>query len=337
MPSMIDFSICIPTYNSEKTLRDTLVSIKNQDIDKNRIEVLIFDGGSTDDTIKIAKEYPFVKILKNEKRLPEFAKLQAINVAKGKYYIMMDSDEAFSHNSVLSNRLNAFNNFRSAHLLVANKLNYVKGFGIAGNYLNKCGDPFTWFVYKNKHGILESFKSNIKDFIVDGDTKINLLSFKPEDKKPIADGGTTTYDLDFFKNHYKDQLNDIKMVTAMADNIFAVSNECLCIENDNVLHRSKSQLNIYLKKIKFRIINNIFAPSEAGFSSRNIAKTNRKYLFPLYAVSFIFPLIDSIKLSIIYHDATMMLHILYTYYTTILIAYYMLLKILGIKKSNKEY
>ena len=46
MNFMIDFSICIPTYNSEKTIKYTLDSIQEQDIDKNRIEVIVLDGGS---------------------------------------------------------------------------------------------------------------------------------------------------------------------------------------------------------------------------------------------------------------------------------------------------
>ena len=75
MQNQIIYSICIPTYNSEKTLQYTLDSIKRQDIDENQIEVLIVDGGSTDKTIEIAKQYSFVTILENKKRLPELQNL----------------------------------------------------------------------------------------------------------------------------------------------------------------------------------------------------------------------------------------------------------------------
>ena len=48
-------SVTIPTYNSEKTLRKTLMSVKNQSY-KN-IEIIIIDSNSKDKTIEIAKKY----------------------------------------------------------------------------------------------------------------------------------------------------------------------------------------------------------------------------------------------------------------------------------------
>ena len=48
-------SIVIATYNSEKLLPRTLDAIRRQTYPKERIEILIIDGGSKDNTIKIAK------------------------------------------------------------------------------------------------------------------------------------------------------------------------------------------------------------------------------------------------------------------------------------------
>jgi len=55
-----DISVCIPTYNSTKTLRICLDSIFRQAFKPK--EVLVCDGGSTDRTLEILKEYP-VKIV----------------------------------------------------------------------------------------------------------------------------------------------------------------------------------------------------------------------------------------------------------------------------------
>lgn len=52
-------SIITPCLNSEKTLKYTLNSILVQDY-KN-IEHIIVDGGSTDNTLKILKDYKFKK------------------------------------------------------------------------------------------------------------------------------------------------------------------------------------------------------------------------------------------------------------------------------------
>jgi len=49
-----------PTYNSERTLQDCLESIKHQDYPD--VEIIIADGGSTDSTLEIARNYETVTL-----------------------------------------------------------------------------------------------------------------------------------------------------------------------------------------------------------------------------------------------------------------------------------
>ena len=51
-------TIVTATYNSEKTIRDTLSSVASQDYP--RIEHVIVDGLSTDNTLAIVREFPHV-------------------------------------------------------------------------------------------------------------------------------------------------------------------------------------------------------------------------------------------------------------------------------------
>jgi len=84
-------SFIIPTLNAEKYLDLCLGSVFKQDYPKDKIEVLIIDGGSNDDTINISQKYP-VKVLSNEKRIAEYGKYVGIKECSGDYFILLDSD-----------------------------------------------------------------------------------------------------------------------------------------------------------------------------------------------------------------------------------------------------
>lgn len=81
-------SVNIRTYNSEKTLGETLESVKKQTY-KN-IEILVSDGFSKDKSIKIAKAYG-ARIGYAEK-LGD-ARHQNYKKSKGKYILSLDSDQ----------------------------------------------------------------------------------------------------------------------------------------------------------------------------------------------------------------------------------------------------
>ena len=59
-------SVIMPTYNSAQKIEESLQSIRNQNFDQDKVEILIVDGGSTDNTLDIAMMYN-CKILNNER------------------------------------------------------------------------------------------------------------------------------------------------------------------------------------------------------------------------------------------------------------------------------
>jgi len=50
-------SIMVPAYNEEKTIKKTIKSLLNLDYPKDKLEILVIDDGSTDNTYKIAKQF----------------------------------------------------------------------------------------------------------------------------------------------------------------------------------------------------------------------------------------------------------------------------------------
>ncbi|WP_282778789.1 glycosyltransferase family 2 protein [Nocardia sp. CC201C] len=66
---VVQLSVCVPAYNSARTLETTLRSILDQDVE---MEVVVLDNASTDETSTIAKSFDDarVRLHRNEQTLP---------------------------------------------------------------------------------------------------------------------------------------------------------------------------------------------------------------------------------------------------------------------------
>ncbi len=84
-------SILIPTLNSASVLVSCLESIAAQDWDKNFLEIIIADGGSTDETLLIAHKYGAI-VVPNPLMTAEAGKMCALKHATGEYVALIDSD-----------------------------------------------------------------------------------------------------------------------------------------------------------------------------------------------------------------------------------------------------
>jgi glycosyltransferase involved in cell wall biosynthesis len=88
-------SIVIPTFNSAKTLRECLSSIAAQDYPKDKIEVIIADGGSTDGTQGIIQEASRslnIRLLANALKTGEAGKALGLSHAGNEIVAFVDSD-----------------------------------------------------------------------------------------------------------------------------------------------------------------------------------------------------------------------------------------------------
>ncbi len=90
-------SICVPTYNSARYLRESLDSIVNQTYPNK--EIIISDNASTDGTKKIIKEYVKkykIKYYRNEKNIGGEANFaRCIELANGEFIAIYHSDDIY--------------------------------------------------------------------------------------------------------------------------------------------------------------------------------------------------------------------------------------------------
>lgn len=101
-------SVITATLNSAKYLREAITSVLRQTY--QNFEILIIDGGSTDDTLIIANSFPEVKLISQNGKGLFDAWNQGIQTSNGEFIAILDSDDTWepgtlaSHvNALLSN------------------------------------------------------------------------------------------------------------------------------------------------------------------------------------------------------------------------------------------
>lgn len=116
-------SIVTVTFNSARTLRDTLKSIESQDFEN--IEILLIDGISKDSTLEIASEFKHldIKIVSEPDQGLYDAMNKGISLATGDVVGILNSDDFYTDHSILSSVMNGFED--ASVDAVYGDLNYV--------------------------------------------------------------------------------------------------------------------------------------------------------------------------------------------------------------------
>lgn len=106
---MIDFSIVITTYNSQKYIKRCLNAIIKQKENHN-IEVLIVDDGSKDNTVKICQEYSqkysYIRLITHDNAGVSVSRNIGVQHSQGKWIMFIDSDDY-----ILDNTLNVISSY----------------------------------------------------------------------------------------------------------------------------------------------------------------------------------------------------------------------------------
>lgn len=84
-------TIVIPAYNSEKTIAQTIEACLNQEYPQEKLEIIVVDDGSTNDTAEIVRKYP-VKYIFQENSGPAKARNTGWKNAQGEIICFTDAD-----------------------------------------------------------------------------------------------------------------------------------------------------------------------------------------------------------------------------------------------------
>ena len=97
-------SIIVPIYNVEPYIERCLRSLEDQDISKNDYEIICVNDGSPDNSrdlvVRLQKEFDNITLIDQENQGVSLARNNGIDIAKGKYLLMVDPDDLIEANAL---------------------------------------------------------------------------------------------------------------------------------------------------------------------------------------------------------------------------------------------
>lgn len=335
-----DFSFIIPTYNSEATLALVLNSIRDQRYSQDFIEILVIDGGSQDATLKIAASYK-ARIFENIRVLPEYAKAIGLEKASGRYLIFHDSDEVLTNRDSLLLRKLIFDTYPQVNSIACSGYLAPKGYPGWSDYTNIVGDPFSRFLYNGGGGdAWDALPKYYRHLFVSH--QYIILEKKPNDPPPLFDACSHTVRASRVRTLFPEGIAS-ENLSEVIPKLIIESGQFAVMIGDYIIHYSSSTFIQILRKIRFRVINNLSAPrgSSAGFANRQHLLPNRmrikKLLYIPYALSIIFPVIDGTRLAIRWRRIEFLMHPIFSISVVAFIIWYGILYAFGRDIRAKTY
>ena len=286
MKQSIDLSIVIPVYNSEKDLPLCLSAIKVQKYPKEKIEILLCDGGSTDQTIEIGKRFG-CKIIHNPKRLAEFGVTLGMTKAIGRFITILAADNELIGTDFITNIIYPFNQDRRVMITYPIQVSTENDYWIS-KYINMFTDPISHFVYGNA--------SNTRTFglgyqTIQKNERYIIYNFSSVDYPMIALAqGTTMRKQEGERNNPGDDI--LPIVDAITRKAYLAY-----VPKAQVAHHTISSLSQYFRKQRWAFDNYLLG-SEYGIKKRIIyfssTRKFKKLVWPIYAGLFVLPLVVSI-------------------------------------------
>jgi len=280
-------SIILPTYNAGSDLRRFFDSFHKQSIGKDEMELLIIDGGSTDQTRVIARKNG-AKIVHNPHKLTEPAVALGFQIARGELIMVLAVDNLFPDPDALKKMIGVFRD----RIIVAAFPKHDTGPGdnIYSRYINTFTDPYTHFVYQNAanartfHRLYKTITHN---------ELYDIYDYTSSNERPIialAQGFTIRKK---FLPKRTEISDDVLSIYRMID----AKKQIAYVHGVVLWHYTIRDTRQFVSKTK-RAVENALLRRDSGITKRNayLTKTQkiRMYLFLPYAFTIILPLLQSI-------------------------------------------
>lgn len=147
MTSRPSISVVLPAYNAENPLPKCLSSLRHQDYPQDKIELIVIDDNSEDNTVSLAKKFG-ARVVSNGARHIETGKAIGIKHASHEYILFLDADNYFSSPSWISEAVAALEEDPSLVGAQSARFAYSSSDPAANRYCSLMGinDPMAFYL-----------------------------------------------------------------------------------------------------------------------------------------------------------------------------------------------
>ncbi len=282
----IRFSLILPTLNEAARLPALLDSIRRQRYPSELIELLVADGGSTDDTVAIARAFG-ARVFHNPVRRAEPGAGMLLEKATGDVAMLLAADNAFAGDDFLEKMARPFADPNVAAAFPS--LTSTAQDGGTARYFNAFSDPFNHFIY----GGATSPASYHRTYRVKRRTgEYVVYDFGSGPRPLVALAQAFTIRLPYQKPHGTDE-DDV----APVEILLAEGREIAFVESAALEHHTVRDIGDALRKFapRFRTrLTDAGQPVWGRLRASRRAQRLRAYVWPFYSVSFVLPAVAAI-------------------------------------------
>ncbi len=313
MTSFPTLSIIIVTWNVERTLPRLLKDIENQEYPKVKIEIIIIDGGSTDNTLKLIKQAGLkIKVKKGKyPRDPEACKGEGLSMAKGEIVALIDADNALPNTNWLKEHIAPLVENKNIVGSYAWRFAYLKNDYILNRYFSLIGSADPVGLYLGKFDKISYISDKWEGFgrIIKDKKKYFIVQFDKNHFPTLGSNG-------FFARR-KILLKGSSSITTFFHidtpfDLLDLGYNKYAVIRDVVIHDPAEELLKFIKK-RTRYMQLHYQKRKADrrylvFDPKSKRDSIRLFMFVIFSITFIQPIYVSLKGYVRIRDIAWFLH-----------------------------
>lgn len=308
----LSITVIIPTFNSSRTIKTCLESVRNQNYPQEKVEILIVDGGSSDETLQIVKNYK-VKVIKVPSNLQnaEYNKGVGVNKAKNEILFLLDHDNVLPHKKWFIKMIIPF--LENAEIVGVEPLRfyYDPKMNILDRYFALLGgnDPVAYYLGKDSHLSWAYDRYNLSGKSVDkGD--YYLVKFSPDKIPALGGNGAAIRRTLLLKEAQADPAHFFH-IDVHVDMIKKGFNTYGFFK-DSIIHLTNNKVIPFLLRRKYFVEKYHFEDIGIGKRRYSVFEQQRDMgkliLYIIFSITFIIPFYDALRGYIKVHDKAWFIH-----------------------------